>query len=85
MIGGFALENSRERIIQIGNCLLRINGETRPCYRMDEVHPGLQTAMESNWRGGVYADVLEEGNINIGDAVKWHQTDKNSGSKESDD
>jgi len=38
---------------------------------MDEVEPGLRTALASKWRGGVFAEVLDDGPITIGDPVDW--------------
>jgi hypothetical protein len=38
---------------------------------MDEAVTGLQAAMASHWGGGVFAQVLDEGEITIGDIVEW--------------
>ena len=82
MISGVALQDSRGRVLKVGSCLFRINGETRPCYQMDEVHSGLQAAMATDWRGGVYAEVLEDGIIRTGDTVEWYQTTVNQNIEE---
>ena len=71
MISGIELAHSRHRILQIGGTRLRIGGETKPCERMDEAFDGLRLAMASDWGGGVYAEVLEDGDIAVGDEVAW--------------
>lgn len=71
MISGLDLEKSRGRQMRVGATLLRINGETRPCEQMEAAHDGLQAVMGRRWGGGVYADVLEGGEIRVGDTVAW--------------
>lgn len=71
LISGVPLANTRGRILQVGDVRLKINGETRPCERMEEALPGLQEAMKENWGGGAYAEVLNDGEISIGDTVNW--------------
>ncbi|MDZ7268912.1 MAG: MOSC domain-containing protein [candidate division KSB1 bacterium] len=71
MISGLPLQDSRGRLLQIGHCRLRILGETRPCERMDEALSGLRACMEHHWGGGVFAEVLDDGEIVVGDAVSW--------------
>jgi MOSC domain-containing protein YiiM len=71
LVSGVQLANSRNRIIQVGACRLRIGGETRPCERMDEAFPGLRRAMQTEWGGGAFAEVLDDGEIRVGDPVDW--------------
>jgi MOSC domain-containing protein YiiM len=71
LISGLPLAKSRERIMRIGSSRLLIAGETRPCERMDEALPGLRSAMTVEWRGGVFAQVVEGGDITVGAEVGW--------------
>jgi MOSC domain-containing protein YiiM len=71
MVSGIHLAESRERILRIGAVRFRVGGETRPCERMDEALPGLREAMKPGWAGGVFAEVLDDGVIAVGDDVEW--------------
>lgn len=71
MVSGMRLANSRDRVIRIGGSRLRVAGETQPCDRMDEALPGLRAATALDWGGGVFAEVLDDGEIKVGDAVEW--------------
>ncbi len=71
MVSGCSLLGTRNRVLRVGSCRLRIAGETRPCERMEEALEGLRTAMEADWGGGAFAEVLDDGVIHVGADVQW--------------
>jgi MOSC domain-containing protein YiiM len=76
LLRGIRLADSRDRILMLGKCRLRIRGETKPCERMDEACHGLRTALASEWRGGAYAEVLTGGDITLGMSVAWEEDNR---------
>jgi MOSC domain-containing protein YiiM len=71
LVEGIDLAGSRGKTLRVGNCTIRIRGETRPCERMEEALPGLRQTMSAPWYGGAYGDVVKGGSISIGDEVEW--------------
>ena len=62
--------NARGKILKIGNVRVRIYGETRPCEQMEKAAPGLQAAMEVPFGGGAFGEILDDGEIAVGDPVE---------------
>jgi MOSC domain-containing protein YiiM len=83
MVSGVSLADTRDRVLRVGACRLRIAGETKPCERMDEALPGLRRAMAIDWGGGVFAEVLADGVITVGDEVTWDDLTPSSSSPSS--
>jgi MOSC domain-containing protein YiiM len=62
---------ARGKILKVGSVRIRIYGETRPCEQMEEAVPGLQEAMRVPWGGGAFGEILDDGEIAVGDAVAF--------------
>lgn len=75
MLRGIRLRDTRGRVLRVGGCRVRIGGHLTPCHLMDEVIPGLQAAMRPDWGGGAFAEVLDDGEIHVGDRVQWLDDD----------
>jgi MOSC domain-containing protein YiiM len=71
LIRGLDLTESRGRMLAVGGCRIRIDGETKPCERMDEALPGLRQALYEGWGGGGWGAVVAGGPIAVGDPVEW--------------
>jgi MOSC domain-containing protein YiiM len=71
VIDSLDLFDSRGKTLRVGSALLRVWGETRPCERMEDALPSLKAAMRERWGGGAYAEVIEGGEISVGDVVMW--------------
>jgi MOSC domain-containing protein YiiM len=56
--------------LRIGDALLEVTEETKPCRVMDKQHRGLRAALAPEWRGGVTCRVIEAGTIRHGDSVE---------------
>jgi MOSC domain-containing protein YiiM len=71
VIDSLDLFDSRGKTLRVGGTRLHVLGETRPCEQMEAALPGLQAAMRERWGGGAYAEVIEDGEISLGDKVTW--------------
>jgi len=71
MISGLRLEGTRGQILRIGP-LPSSDLERMHALRADGRDAlGLKTALRPAWRGGACAEVLESGQIQVGDGVSW--------------
>lgn len=71
MLRGVDLERTNGMHLRLGECLIQIVGEVRPCERMEEAQAGLRDALRSHWRGGAFGEVIEGGWIRVGDEAEW--------------
>lgn len=71
LVEGIRLPREAGKVIAIGDSLrIEVTCECDPCSRMDEILPGLKTALLPDWRGGVLGRVLTDGEIAVGDEVR---------------
>ena len=71
LLSGLDLVGSRHKVLRIGAVRVRVLGETRPCEDMDEAVPGLRDALSGPWGGGAFGEVLDDGEISVGDTARW--------------
>lgn len=71
LLSGIDLEETRDRVLRLGGVRVRIRGETRPCTLMDDARPGLRSALDPDWRGGVFGVILDSGSVAVGDGADW--------------
>ena len=57
--------------ISVGEVVLEVFEETRPCAAMEAAFAGLRAAMRPEWRGGVLCRVIKGGEIRQGDLVAY--------------
>ena len=69
LVSDIDFSDARGKILKIGSIRIRIYGETRPCEQMEAAVPGLQEAMSVPWGGGAFGEVLDDGEISVGDDV----------------
>ena len=70
VVEGFSLALAIGRRIRIGDCVVEVVAELRPCKLMEDVAPGLMQALSPRCRGGAYGRILESGRIEVGAEVE---------------
>ena len=71
LVSDIDFNDSHGRILKIGSVRVRIYGETRPCEQMEMAAPGLQAAMKVPFGGGAFGEILDDGEIAVGDPVSF--------------
>jgi MOSC domain-containing protein YiiM len=66
LVDGIELKGKIGYDLRVGDALLTISGETRPCEVMEQAHPGLMAALQPQWRGGVTCRVTRSGKVAVG-------------------
>ena len=70
-VGDLRLPRAAGTRLRIGSeVLLEVTCECNPCWKMEALHPGLETALTPDWRGGICTKVLIEGEIAVGDTIR---------------
>jgi MOSC domain-containing protein YiiM len=75
LLDGIDLRHSRGRVLRVGGARVRILGETRPCQQMEEACEGLLAALSPPWGGGAFGEVVDGGEVAVGDVVAWDALD----------
>lgn len=70
LVSDVDFSDARGKILKIGNVRVRIYGETRPCEQMEKAAPGLKAAMQVPFGGGAFGEILDDGEIAVGDPVE---------------
>ena len=71
LVSDIDFADARGKVLKIGAVRIRIWGETRPCEQMEAVAPGLEEAMKVPWGGGAFGEILDDGEIAVGDSVAF--------------
>jgi len=71
LVTGVDFRQTIGRTLAVGEALILIHGETKPCERMDGAALRMRDALAPDWRGGAFGEVVSGGTIRIGDPVAW--------------
>ncbi len=71
-----SLDRPREigGLLHIGDVVMRVTDETKPCALMEQTLLGLRAALRPDWRGGVCCDVVSGGSLALGETVSLEAT-----------
>jgi MOSC domain-containing protein YiiM len=69
LVDGVELPRAKGAVLSVGPVCLEVTGQTYPCVRMEEAHPGLLKALARDWRGGLTCRVVAGGHIAVGAVV----------------
>jgi MOSC domain-containing protein YiiM len=71
LLSGIRLEETRDRVLRVGDLRIEIHGETRPCELMNAQHEGLREALDPHWCAGAFGVVMGDATVSVGDEVSW--------------
>ncbi|MFV2007384.1 MAG: MOSC domain-containing protein [Longimicrobiales bacterium] len=71
LLSGIRLEETRDRVLCVGDLRIEIRGETRPCELMNAQHEGLREALNPHWCAGAFGVVMGDATVSVGDEVRW--------------
>ncbi|GMR13149.1 MAG: hypothetical protein BMS9Abin29_1350 [Gemmatimonadota bacterium] len=74
LLSGIRLEETRDRVLCVGDLRIEIRGETRPCELMNAQHEGLREELDPHWCAGAFGVVLGDATVSVGDDVSWERT-----------
>ncbi len=69
LVEGLVMADLIGKTVHVGDVVVDIKKETEPCGLMDELHNGLRKILEPACRGGVHGQVVQGGNIAVGDTI----------------
>lgn len=73
LVRGIDLYKAHGKLLRIGQCVVRIYNETRPCEQMDDAQQGLREALKPEWRAGAFGEIVKGGVVTIGDVAEWSE------------